>query len=145
MAATNALFWDGSHWDGSEAIMIRSRNFPSNLAYSSHVDLISVSTLKTITMMIQGAYFAYIISAGDDAADVSTFFAPLAIVGLFRIQSAFWLSDEAVYLFFGSWEAPVTTTPFETRISGALHSTRSWRGVVFRSWWFFFGFGVDGV
>ncbi|PMD13404.1 hypothetical protein NA56DRAFT_651851 [Hyaloscypha hepaticicola] len=142
MAATNALFWDGSHWDGSEAIMIRSRSFPSHLADSSHVDLVSVSTLKTITMVIQGAYFAYIISAQDDVADVSSFFAPLAIIGLFRLQSALWLSDEAVYLFFGSWEAPVTTTPFGTRISEALHSTRSWRGVVFRSWWIVSALGL---
>jgi hypothetical protein len=135
MAATNALFWDGSHWDGSEAMMIRSRSFPSQLADSSHVDLVSLSTLKTLTMVIQGAYSAYIVSVQGDVADVATFFAPLAIIGLFRLQSAFWLSDEGLFLLFGGWEAPVTTTPFQTRISEALYSIRSWRGVVFRSWW----------
>jgi hypothetical protein len=135
MTATDAAFWGGEHWDGSEAIMIRSRTFPCKLPNSSHVDLISVSTLKTITMTFQGAYSAYIISVQGSEGNVATFFGPLAIIGWFRLQSAFWLSDEGTYFPLGSLDTPVTTTPLETQISKVLHSTRSWRGVGFRTWW----------
>jgi hypothetical protein len=102
MAATNAVFWDGEHWDRSEPTIIRSRNFPSKLPGSTHVDFLPGSTLDTITMTFQGVYSVYIVSMHHIEGDVPTFFAPLAIIGLFRLQSALWLSDEGAYLPLGA-------------------------------------------
>jgi len=135
LAATNALFWNGEHWDGSEVIMIRSKNFPSKLPNSTHVDFLSGSTLATITMTIQGAYSVFIVVTNSSMSDLADFFAPLAVIGLFRLQSAFWLSDEGAYLPFSNWDGPIMTTPFEARVSEELYSAWGWRGVIFRSWW----------
>jgi hypothetical protein len=135
LAATNALFWDGEHWDGSEAIMIRSKNFPSKLPNSTHVDFLSGSTLATITMTIQGAYSVFIVLTYGSTNSLADFFAPLAVIGMFRLQSAFWLSNEGAYLPFANWDSPIMTTPFEARVSEELYSARGRRGVVFRSWW----------
>jgi hypothetical protein len=135
LAATNALFWNGEHWDGSEVIMIRSKNFPSKLPNSTHVDFLSGSTLATITMTIQGVYSIFIVLTGGNKGSLADFFAPLAAIGLFRLQSALWLSDEGAYLPFGNWDGPILTMPFEARISGELYSARGRRGVIFRSWW----------
>lgn len=135
LAATNALFWDGEHWDGSEVIMIRSRNFPSKLLNSTHVDFLSGSTLATITMTIQGAYSVFIVVTNGSMSDLADFFAPLAVIGLFRLQSAFWLSDEGAYLPFSNCDGSIMTTPFEARVSEELYSAWGRRGVIFRSWW----------
>ncbi|KAH8747697.1 hypothetical protein BGZ57DRAFT_835812 [Hyaloscypha finlandica] len=135
LAATNALFWDGERWDGSEVIMARSRNFPSKLPNSTHVDFLSGSTLATITMTIQGAYSIFIVVTNSSMSNLADFFAPLAVIGLFRLQSAFWLSDEGAYLPFNNWDGPIMTTPFEARVSEELYSAWGWRGVIFRSWW----------
>jgi hypothetical protein len=135
MAATNAVFWDGKHWDGSEKIMIRSRTFPSKVPDSTHVELLSGSTLATITMTLQGIYSCYIVIKNGSQGDVPTFFALLAMIGLFRLQSAFWLSNEHGYVPFADWDAPVTTKPPENMISEAIYGIRSWRGVLFAIWW----------
>jgi hypothetical protein len=135
LAATNALFWDGEHWDGSEVIMARSRNFPSKLPNSTHVDFLSCSTLATITMTIQGAYSVFIVVTFSSMSNLADFFGPLAVIGLFRLQSAFWLSDEGAYLPFGNWDGPIMATPLEAQVSEELYSTRGRRGAIFRSWW----------
>jgi len=135
LAATNALFWDGERWDGSEVIMARSRNFPSKLPNSTHVDFLSGSTLATITMTIQGTYSVFIVVTYSSMSSLADFFAPLAVIGLFRLQSAFWLSDEGAYLPFGSWDGPIMATPLEALVSMDLYGTCGRRGVMFRSWW----------
>jgi len=115
--------------------MARSRNFPSKLPNSTHVDFLSGSTLATITMTIQGAYSIFIVVTNSSMSNLADFFAPLAVIGLFRLQSAFWLSDEGAYLPFNNWDGPIMTTPFEARVSEELYSAWGWRGVIFRSWW----------
>jgi hypothetical protein len=115
--------------------MIRSKNFPSKLPNSTHVDFLSGSTLATITMTVQGAYSVFIVLTYGSTSSLADFFAPLAVIGMFRLQSAFWLSNEGAYLPFGNWDSPIMTTPFEARVSEELYSARGRRGVVFRSWW----------
>jgi hypothetical protein len=130
IASTNTVFWDDS-----ETIMVRSRTFLSKVSESTQVRFFSSSTVATKTMIIQGVTSVYTVVVLGSDGDVPTFFAPLAIIGLFRLQSAFWLSSDFFYLPFENYETPTTTTPIETSISGALYNSQSWRGVLFRIWW----------
>ena len=62
MAASNAHFWVGNDWDGSEEMMMRSRRFCIRVPRRSHVDLISGSTVKTLVIMFQGAQALYAVA-----------------------------------------------------------------------------------
>lgn len=62
MAACNAAFWDGKRWEGSEYMMIRSREYLTNRPDLSHVALISGSTLATIALILQGTQSIFIIA-----------------------------------------------------------------------------------
>jgi hypothetical protein len=70
MAATNAVFWDGEHWNGSEPTTTRSRNFQSKLSGSTQFDFLPGSTLDTITMTFQDVYSVYIVSMHHTEGDV---------------------------------------------------------------------------
>jgi hypothetical protein len=112
MAACNAVFWDADRgrWDGSEDIMIRSREWITKLPEKSHVSIISTSIFKTIVLSFQGSQAIFIIFARlaaltDKAATKYNFaqglpvvFVPLGVMALMRLPAALWLSDDYAYL-----------------------------------------------
>jgi hypothetical protein len=127
MAASNATFWYQGRWNGSEEIIEESSHFLPRTPSSTRVDFLSASTLTTATVTVQGVCALYLTVINGSRGDAATFFAPLAIIGLYRLQSALWLSNDVVYS--------------ESRDSktGVCNKPRSppteWRGVLFRSWW----------
>lgn len=105
MAASNAHFWVGNGWDGSEEIMMRSRRFCIRVPHRSHVDLVSDSTAKTLIITIQGGLALYAVatikqrnSQYDVDMNLGNVFSPIAILGLLRLPAALWISDDAHYM-----------------------------------------------
>jgi hypothetical protein len=105
MAASNAHFWIGNDWDSSEEIMMRSRRFCIRVPRRSHVDLISGSMVKTLIIAFQGVQALYVLATikqRNSQYDVDMYlgnvFYPIAILGLLRLPSALWMSDDADYM-----------------------------------------------
>ena len=105
MAASNAIFWTGSKWDGSEEMMTRSRQFIIKLPRRSHVRLVSASTLVTLVMIAQGVGAVIRMvgvaqepwwSPGYAFPDI---FFPIAILSFSRLPASPWLSGEYCYDF----------------------------------------------
>jgi len=103
MAATNAIFWDGHRWDGSEEMMLKSRAWVTKLPEHTRVNWISSSTLATAAMTLQGvdALLHLIHSTKVDwnaATDgLPNIFYPVAILSLSRLPASIWLSNEYGY------------------------------------------------
>ena len=100
MAATNAVFWNRKHWDGSLEIMNEKKDLATKFPSSNRVSLASVSVLQTLIISLQGiqAVYTVIIHAmGKEAVPghpISHVFFPLAIIGLLRLPAALWLTQE---------------------------------------------------
>jgi hypothetical protein len=94
MAASNALFWNGNAWDGSEAMITRSRHFYMLLPTQPYVNMLSVSALTSVIVAIQGAQALYLIIVQFtkysklSTSNLATVFFPLAIYGLLRLPAA---------------------------------------------------------
>jgi hypothetical protein len=100
MAATNARFWTGDRWDGSEYIMERSKLYLTRVADAPRIKFNSQETVETIIVAVQGMQAILNISkgfAGGWQVSISTMFFPLALIGLLRLPATFWLSEEATY------------------------------------------------
>lgn len=113
MAACNAEFWTGTRWNGSEAMITKTRSRCLRCSTHSRVGLVSTSTLKTVVITFQGVQACYALLAGLKGgrygltSGVHTIFFPLAVLGLIRLPAALWLSDEYGYAC-GDWvEDPV--------------------------------------
>jgi hypothetical protein len=104
MAASNAAFWDGRRWDGSEMMMKRSREWNTKQPQQAYVSIVSGSSLATIVITLQGVQ-AITALVGNFLPTSSLgftnvlpgIFQPLALLGLLRLQSAFWLSSDYGY------------------------------------------------
>lgn len=100
MAAGNALFWTARGWDGSEEMMIRSREFRIQAVPTGWSRVLSTDTAKTIIVSLQGAQALYLLVFdslfGSDFA-LDSIFTPIAIFGLLRLCAAFWLTDELLF------------------------------------------------
>jgi hypothetical protein len=79
-----------------------------------------------VIVAVQGLSAAVYVQRGN-TADLSVFFQPLALFGLYRLPSAIWLSNEAVYTETRSNE--------KLECNGPAFGVRSWRGVLYRCWW----------
>jgi hypothetical protein len=104
MAASNAHFWLGQFWDGSEDIITRSRRFCVRPPARSYVDLLSSSAAKTLIVTLQGIQALYEVlgSLSMDSQyyisiNLGSVFLPLAILGLLRLPAALWITDDLVY------------------------------------------------
>jgi hypothetical protein len=102
MAASNVAFWTGTQWDGSEEIMIRSRASLNQCPSRSRVSLLSVSTIGTFIITIQGIQAFYELAQQMQTKVVliqaiAGLFIPLAIGSLFRLPAALWLSNDFGY------------------------------------------------
>jgi hypothetical protein len=153
MAACNAAFWDGKRWDGSEYMMIRSREYLTNRPDLSHVALISGSTLATIALILQGAQASFItvgvavtgtinskIGFGDG---LPCLFLPIGFLGLLRLPAAYWLTNDFGYSLQGTRQPNrdftyLTETEREVRdfaVRRRLVDTGNWKCICYRVWW----------
>jgi hypothetical protein len=111
MAASNANFWDGHSWNGSEAMIIRSRRFLTRPPSRSRISLLSASGAKTLIVTLQGAQAVYMLTGAllnhsippsENSMlalelNLATLFFPLAILGLLRLPAALWLCEDYAY------------------------------------------------
>jgi hypothetical protein len=111
LAASNALFWTRRGWDGSEAIIKRSRRYCIKPPDSSRTPFLSKSFAKTAIVTIQGIQAIFVLVGGLDGYDsenfqwsITTIFFPLAFMGLLRMWAALWLTDDFVYAEDEEWE-----------------------------------------
>ncbi|KAF1981505.1 hypothetical protein K402DRAFT_398486 [Aulographum hederae CBS 113979] len=104
LAATNALFWTAVGWHGGQETVQKSRTHRIPGHSRTHIEIMSVSTLKTVVVTLQGVQAVY--SLVNDATGKGTFgnylaldtiFFPIAVFGLLRLPAAIWLSDETLY------------------------------------------------
>lgn len=152
MAASNAVFWNGRHWDGSVEIMNRKKDLATKYPASNHVSWASTSIFQTLIVSLQGIQAAYTIvihAEGREAVPthpISQVFFPLAVLGLLRLPAAFWLTEEYGYreredpephdgdnialenLLSREQSPPASTYPH----SEQFYPESSWRGVVVR-------------
>ena len=102
MAASNAAFWTGNEWDGSENIMLLSREWITRRPTHNRVSLLSVSMLGTIIIAMQGVQATYqllqiIWTHLSPIQALPDMFIPLAVGSLFRLPAAMWLTNEFGY------------------------------------------------
>jgi hypothetical protein len=105
MAASNALFWTAHGWDGSEAMMIKSRIFCERRPQQPRVRFFSVTAGKTLIITAQGAQaVAIVISAVTSFSryfvkfGLQNIFFPFAMLGLLRLPAAMWLTEDYTYI-----------------------------------------------
>jgi hypothetical protein len=102
LAATNAAFWTGAYWDGSESIMFESREWVTRAPHHNRVPWISVSIVGTVIVTIQGVQAIYQLSEilwkhVTPIQGLAGMFVPLALGSLFRIPCALWLTSDFGY------------------------------------------------
>ncbi|KAF2872014.1 hypothetical protein BDV95DRAFT_449665, partial [Massariosphaeria phaeospora] len=105
MAASNALFWTADGWDGSEAMMIKSRVYCERQPRYTTVQLFSVSSGQTVIITAQGIQAVALIINGITKFSrffirigMPNIFFPFAILGLVRLCAAMWLTEDYTYL-----------------------------------------------
>ena len=98
MAATNAIFWTGKKWNGSEDIMIKSRQFITRSPPGTRIPWMSTSAIKTLLVTLQGVQAIYGLARGlrlgGYALKVAfpNIFLPLAVAGLYRLPASPYLT-----------------------------------------------------
>ncbi|CZR67769.1 uncharacterized protein PAC_17668 [Phialocephala subalpina] len=164
MAASNAIFWTGHDWDGSEVMTQRSRDFLVRAPNHHHIEPASMSTITTIIVTLQGAQALYSLIAGQGGSyaftvAISTIFYPLATLGLLRLPAALWLTNDYAYRNVEDWDSSVETVGIELQpgsdsqsksalmvqpttssleipiILDRFHSPRIWRSVAVRAFY----------
>jgi hypothetical protein len=147
MAASNAAIWGGDKWVSAEHLMVRSRNGITKLPESSHIKLMSGSFLTSVAVTIQGVSGLYYVIQSAPGNAFPTIFYPLAVMGLLRLQAAFWLSNDYGFHPDADWilkahDAAAGDRPEREQadmqraeVRERLISSTSWRGVLFRVWW----------
>jgi hypothetical protein len=126
LAASNATFWRENHWDGSEEMIGESSHFLPHTPTATRVNFLSVSSLTSVIVAVQGLSAAAFVCSGGNTGDLSMFFQPLALFGLYRLPSAIWLSNEVVYT--------ETRNSEKLECNGPVFGVRSWRGILYRGW-----------
>lgn len=111
MAASNAYFWTAQGWDGSVAMMEKSRPFALRLPPHHHIRLVSGSAVTSLIVTLQGVMAIKTLVNGTTSTSsgnfsttisISSIFYPLAFFGLLRLFAALWLTDD--YLYYGDIE-----------------------------------------
>jgi hypothetical protein len=145
MAACNAAFWDGQRWDGSETMMVKSREWNTRKPQQAYIGVVSGSCLATIVVTLQGIQaITALITIWVPSSTLESFtnslpgiFQPIALLGLLRLQSAFWLSNDYGYKHLdedeerNTQEGPSLLDSESSRLERAW----GWRWWVFRVWW----------
>ena len=141
LAASSALFWTTSGWDGSEAMVDLSLLYCSHLPETTRVSIFSQEMLKTMIVTLQAFQslflilrvfnfeenaqhgFSFVSSMGLDVI-----FFPLAIIGLLRLASCLWLTDD-----FGYYAAPDTPESAQRQQEFAIRNKLSGRSLTMDS------------
>lgn len=102
LAATNAAFFTDQGWTTSEQKMEESQRDLIRRPPSSRASLLSVSVLGTLVVAIQGvqALNGMIIMPKlwfDSFQGIATVFFPLAIISLFRLFPALWITQDFAF------------------------------------------------
>src|SRR2546423_304551 len=103
MGASNAIFWNGHRWDGSEEMMSTSRNWVTKVPAKTHVSLVSSSPLATIAMTLQGAgALTHLLQVGNSnwrapGPALPNIFYPIAVLSFARLPASIWLSSDYGY------------------------------------------------
>jgi hypothetical protein len=166
LAAVNAAFWDTKtrRWDGTHHALFLSRRYLTSAPESSHVNILSGSTLATIVLALQGVQAAFFL-VGDAVSSfigfpdgLPTTFLPIGLLGLLRLPAAAWVSHEWGYTFpkkrselgdkigeLGIEYTALRTSEtmgedpeqhqFQRIQERRLLDTRSWKCLVYRAWW----------
>lgn len=149
MASSNAAIWDGGKWVSSELLMVRCRdgNRITKIPESKHVELMSGSFWTSVGITVQGIQGLHYVASGAPGNALPTIFYPLAMMGLFRLQAAFWLSSDYGFSPNARWilednDASDENRPQrekddmqEAEIRERLITSFSCKGVLFRIWW----------
>jgi hypothetical protein len=116
LAASNAKFWTGHGWDGSESILQASREFCAQLPRTRRNELFSASTATTVVVILQGLQRVYELNMGilggrgySLTVALDYIFVPLAVLGLLRLSAAPWLTDHYAYASIQNREPAITT------------------------------------
>lgn len=171
MAASNAIFWTGDGWDGSEAMIQKSQDFLIRSPSHHHIEPASMSTITTIIVTLQGAQALYSLIVGRNGSyaftvAISTIFYPLATLGLLRLPAALWLTNDYAYRNVEDWDSPAETMGFELQpgsdsqsksalimqptassfevpiISNRFHSPRIWQSITVRAFYLLLVLGL---
>ena len=158
MGASNAIFWTTHGWDGSEAMMIESRASCVRCPKNTRIKLLSQSAAKTLIITLQGAQAAYtFIKGAKNLAELpmrlalDDIFAPIAVLGLYRLLASLWLTDNYFYDredYIGSDKSstrsgmnrtlsalppvPGTYAPPQPNMTIHFRHRNEWRGIVWR-------------
>lgn len=102
LATSNALFWTEHGWDGAENMLNGRRPSLTRIPKETHVKLLSASFAQTIVVALQGVQALYQLIAIHQFADsflsiLPIIFLPLALIGLFRLPAAYWLTEEYTF------------------------------------------------
>ncbi|KAF1832330.1 hypothetical protein BDW02DRAFT_484764, partial [Decorospora gaudefroyi] len=100
LASTNALFWTTNGWDGSENMIMEARKHCLRLPPKSHAALLSKSFVNTVIVTLQGVLAVYQLTSLDEFninLNLGTVFLPIALLGLVRLPSALWITDDFAY------------------------------------------------
>lgn len=134
MAATNALLWTDNGWDGSESMTFRAIPYATRLPDSGNIQILSGEMLKTVIITLQGAQALYSVISdnipgkyfGRNAVSLDNLFAPLAILGLFRLPAALFLTEDFNFMLHSGFELhllpdePLLADPDKSRVSNIL-------------------------
>ncbi len=102
MAVTNAIFWTGRGWDGSEAAVRKYQRWLVRTPTKSTVELLSAPMVAVVVVIGQGGLALYqaiaIAAQGRLMFDgLASVFLPLSIVSLFRLLPARWLAVDFAF------------------------------------------------
>lgn len=101
-AAANALFWTPRGWDGSEKMAACSLEYCTYLPETTRVEVLSWDMAKTLIITLQGVQAIYDLGSnssldGPVEPTVDVIFSPLAILGMYRLFAALWLTNHFAY------------------------------------------------
>ena len=110
VASANAIFWTSEGWDGAEGFLHATYTGSSSkheylvhyarLPPSGHATLLSVDTVKTAIVTLQGLQAVYLLvgglvgTVGMPWMAVDTVSFPLAFLGLTRLCAAGWITSD---------------------------------------------------
>ncbi|KAL1862991.1 hypothetical protein Daus18300_008146 [Diaporthe australafricana] len=102
IAAANALFWTPRGWNGSEEMAACSMDYCTYLPETARVEVLSWDFAKTLIVTVQGIQAIYNLGGntagwGPVVASVDAVFSPLAILGLYRLSAALWLTNHFAF------------------------------------------------
>lgn len=115
-AAANALFWTPEGWDGSERMATCSLEYCTHLPETTRVDFLSWDMAKTLIITLQGVQAIY--DLGGNASPggpvrvfptLDVIFSLLAILGLYRLFAALWLTNHFAYAPHNKTPGPAAT------------------------------------